>query len=52
MMRGFYTMAYLIEVDRCSFCNLIWFDRDELEMIQYMIENKKVATLDLLKKEG
>ena len=45
MIRNFYTMAYLIEVDRCSFCNLVWFDRDELEMAQYLIENKKSAQL-------
>ena len=45
MMRGFYTMAYLIEVDTCNMCNLVWFDRDELEMVQYLIENKKVNTL-------
>ncbi|MBL7071811.1 MAG: M48 family metalloprotease [Candidatus Omnitrophica bacterium] len=41
MVRNFYTMAYLIEVDRCSFCNHVWFDKDELEMVQYLIENKK-----------
>jgi len=41
MMRGFYTLAYYIEVDRCNHCNVIWYDRDELEMIQHLIENKK-----------
>ena len=45
MVRNFYTMAYLIEVDRCSFCNHVWFDKDELEMVQYLIENKKSANL-------
>lgn len=45
MMRNFYTMAYLIEVDSCSFCNLVWFDEDELEMVQYLIENKKSTEL-------
>jgi len=45
MMRNYYTMAYLIEVDRCSFCNYVWFDKDELEMVQYLIENKKSANL-------
>jgi Zn-finger nucleic acid-binding protein len=27
-------------VDRCSYCGLTWFDRDELEMLQCMIENR------------
>lgn len=40
MIRNFYTMAYLVEVDRCNYCNLLWFDRDELEIVQYLIENK------------
>ncbi len=40
MMRSFYSMAHLIEVDRCSFCGLTWFDQDELEMLQCMIENR------------
>jgi len=34
MVRNFYTMAYLVEVDRCDACGLIWFGRDELEMLQ------------------
>jgi Zn-finger nucleic acid-binding protein len=41
MLRNFYTAAYLVEVDRCDTCNLIWFDKDELEVLQYLIENKK-----------
>jgi len=41
MIRNFYTVAYFIEVDRCNICNLIWFDKDELEMMQYLVENKK-----------
>jgi len=40
MSRGFYSLTYLVEVDRCSFCGLTWFDRDELEMLQCMIENR------------
>jgi len=42
MSRGFYSLTYLVEVDRCSFCGLTWFDRDELEMLQCMIENRLV----------
>lgn len=40
MMRGFYSLAYTIEVDKCSGCGLIWFDKDELEMLQYLFEEK------------
>lgn len=40
MMRGFYSLAYTIEVDRCPGCGLIWFDKDELEMLQYLFEEK------------
>jgi heat shock protein HtpX len=46
MSRGFYSLTYLVEVDRCSFCGLTWFDRDELEMLQCMIENRLVADAD------
>ena len=37
MYRGFYSGAYLIEIDRCSFCNITWFNQDELEMLQCLI---------------
>lgn len=40
MFRGFYSLAYMIELDRCGSCGLTWFDRDELEMLQYMVENR------------
>ncbi|MEO0136281.1 MAG: zinc metalloprotease HtpX [candidate division WOR-3 bacterium] len=38
MMRKFFSYAYLIEIDECSECNLIWFDKNELEILQCMIE--------------
>ncbi len=44
MMRTFYSQAYLIELDRCTFCNITWFDYDELEMLQCMIDNKMAST--------
>jgi len=47
MMRKFYSLAYLIEIDRCSLCNLTWFDADELEMLQCIIENKMTAQLEI-----
>ena len=46
MMRTFYSLAYLIEIDRCGYCGLTWFDADELEMLQCLIENRIMATLD------
>lgn len=45
MFRTFYSYAYLIEIDRCNACSLTWFDADELEMLQCIIENRiTVAT--------
>ncbi|MGQ9465794.1 MAG: M48 family metalloprotease [bacterium] len=38
MTRKFYSYAYHIEIDECAECNLIWFDRDELEILQCLIE--------------
>jgi heat shock protein HtpX len=46
MMRTFYSLAYLIEIDRCGYCGLTWFDTDELEMLQCLIENRIMAALD------
>ncbi len=40
MFRTFYSLAYLIEIDKCNVCGITWFDKDELEMLQYIIENK------------
>jgi Zn-finger nucleic acid-binding protein len=40
MYRGFYSLAYLIEIDRCSFCGLAWFDQDGLEMLQCLIASR------------
>jgi len=38
MMRMFYTEVYRVEIDKCFTCGLIWFDKDELEVLQYLIE--------------
>ena len=43
MMRMFYTLAYPIQIDRCSSCGVTWFDSDELEMLQCMIASKMAA---------
>jgi len=46
MLRAFYSLAHLIEIDRCSFCGLTWFDRDELEMLQCLILNNIVPDVE------
>ena len=38
MFRQFYNLAYPIEVDRCIQCSRVWFDRDELEILQFLVE--------------
>jgi len=40
MDRGFYSLAFPIEVDRCYHCNHIWFDENELEILQYLVEKE------------
>lgn len=45
MFRTFYSGAYLIEIDRCNVCGLTWFDSDELEMLQCLIENRITGTI-------
>jgi Zn-finger nucleic acid-binding protein len=42
MLRGFYSLTHLVEVDRCSFCGITWFDQHELEILQCLIENRLV----------
>jgi len=43
MMKRFYSLAYLVEIDRCGICNVTWFESDELEILQCVIENKITA---------
>lgn len=38
MVHKFYSYAYHVEVDECQSCRLIWFDPDELEILQCLIE--------------
>lgn len=47
MYRGFYSAGHLVEIDRCSSCAVTWFDRDELEMLQCMVENRLVSEAHL-----
>ncbi|MDD5019619.1 MAG: zinc metalloprotease HtpX [Candidatus Omnitrophica bacterium] len=41
MRRQFFVYSYPVEIDRCVFCEGIWFDRQELEVLQYIYENKE-----------
>ncbi len=45
MLRNFYTVAYPIEIDRCVFCHSIWFDKNELDILQYLIGRTKASEL-------
>lgn len=47
MVRRFYSLAYLVEIDCCNNCGLTWFDRDELEILQCMIENRITAKMEI-----
>ncbi len=43
MQRGDYSGTYPVEVDRCVMCGMVWFEQDELETFQYMLETKGVV---------
>jgi hypothetical protein len=38
MVHRLYSYAYHIEIDECQRCNMIWFDPEELEVLQCLIE--------------
>jgi heat shock protein HtpX len=38
MAHKFYSYAYHVEIDECKECNLIWFDANEIETLQCLIE--------------
>jgi len=40
MMRRHYSYEYAVEVDRCVRCDLIWFEKDELEALQILMERQ------------
>lgn len=46
MYRGFYSLSQPIEVDRCSFCGITWFDKNELEMLQCIIANRLTSSAE------
>lgn len=40
MMRRHYSYEYAVEVDSCRICDLTWFERDELEALQVLVERQ------------
>jgi len=42
MHRQFFVYSYPVEIDRCVYCSGIWFDRQELELLQYLYEHKEL----------
>ena len=40
MMRRHYSYEYAVEIDYCSLCDLTWFERDELEALQVLVERQ------------
>jgi Zn-dependent protease with chaperone function/Zn-finger nucleic acid-binding protein len=38
MSHKFYSYAYYVEIDECTKCKVTWFDADELETLQRLIE--------------
>ena len=40
MMRQHYSCDYAVEVDSCRICDLTWFEKDELEALQLLVEQQ------------
>jgi Zn-finger nucleic acid-binding protein len=40
MQRGQWTARHPVPVDRCERCHLVWFDHDELEVLQILVEEE------------
>jgi Zn-finger nucleic acid-binding protein len=45
LTRKFFSYAYHVEVDECRACKVTWFDQDELEILQYLIEQDRENNL-------
>jgi len=46
MTRKFYSFAYHVEVDECEACRTVWFDENELEILQCLIEIAEKRAVD------
>ncbi len=44
MTRRFYNDRYHVEIDECRTCRKIWFDKWELEILQYLFEEDKARS--------
>jgi Zn-finger nucleic acid-binding protein len=42
MVRHLYSYVYPVEVDSCYSCRATWYDKRELEILQYLVENAAV----------
>jgi Zn-finger nucleic acid-binding protein len=40
MMRRHYSYEYAVEIDHCVRCDLLWFEKDELEALQILVERQ------------
>jgi Zn-finger nucleic acid-binding protein len=40
MMRRHYSYEYAVEIDYCGICDLAWFEKDELEALQLLVERQ------------
>jgi Zn-dependent protease with chaperone function/Zn-finger nucleic acid-binding protein len=40
MMRHHYSYEHAVEVDSCRICDLTWFEKDELEALQLLVERQ------------
>lgn len=40
MLRRHYSYEYALEIDRCFRCDLLWFEKDELEALQILVERQ------------
>lgn len=45
MTRRFINPKYPVEVDKCKTCARVWFDRDELEILQCLYESDQSVTV-------
>lgn len=45
MTRRFVSQKFPVEVDKCKTCARVWFDKDELEILQYLYESDQAAAV-------
>jgi len=42
MTKKFFSEKFHVQIDECAQCGMIWFDKDELEILQYLAENDDI----------